>query len=106
MKFPLNPSNLEDTLKRFLADVDDYMEFAGSVFNPKADAHDNILEAIESTKQQIESQYIPREAVLKALEDVKKVYRLDSPTFDVNLSRHLAYIVNSKLHEIKKELGL
>lgn len=42
---------LDEILKRLLADVDDDMEFLGTVFNPKDHAQTKVTKSLEASKQ-------------------------------------------------------
>lgn len=54
----LSPDNtVENSLKRLLADVDDHMEFVGTVWQTKANASKQISRAIQKTKKSLDSHY-------------------------------------------------
>ncbi len=56
-KAQASPEGTQDTidtiLKRLLADVDDNMEFIGSIFNPKDNAHRKVKASLKTAHSQI-----------------------------------------------------
>lgn len=53
---------IDDILKRFLADVDDSMEFVGSQFNPKERAHDKVAASFAKAKAELEALLLGEDA--------------------------------------------